>query len=216
MRFQEIGGAYDWIVSLGCSCEPAAHLRRNGLRTASSPLDWVVSQSLSQVNRMLYNRFSGYMELDHMEQMEGSADYVVDEEVQQEQRSYFILDRQYDVLSVHDFPIVPGEDWRVHYPAFKAKLDYRAERFLRKTAESRRALFVRWGGSQLEAQQLQEVLAGLTGGEFRILMLQGIKGLEVAVDNRWQLPGVASLSMPDSAGNHQIWDQILASVSLIT
>ncbi|MDF9844843.1 hypothetical protein M2105_005925 [Paenibacillus sp. PastF-1] len=107
MDISEIKGAYDCIVSLGSSCEPLAHLRRKGLRTFSSPLDRVVSLSLMDVNRLLSRRFAGYIELENMMPVKGNAVFVENERVMPV-KSYFMKDFYYNVISVHDFPVLDG------------------------------------------------------------------------------------------------------------
>lgn len=214
MLHKEIKGSYDLIVSLGSSCEPAGHLRRLQLRTFSAPLDWMVSLSLRDVNRLLRNRFEGYMELGNMAPDEGSAMYVNDEVVQQA-KSYFVREYKYNILSVHDFPIIPDQPWWSRYKEYKELLDYRIERFLSRMAESRNALFVRWGGSYEEAAELREVLGQLVGGEFRILMVQGIEGLESVIDDQWDLDRICSVSIPYRAGDLHTWDLLLEGVYLI-
>lgn len=213
MTLDEIKGAYDCIVSLGSSCEPAAHLRRRGLRTFSSPLDWVVSLSLSDVNRLLGNGFSGYMELHNMAVIDGH-DAFVDNEVVQPVRSYFVKDFYYNVISVHDFPVLEGQEWNTVYPAFKAKTDMRCARLLDQLRSSRKALFIRWGSTYEEAVQLQAVLEPLTGGVFHILIVNGIEGLKTVVDNAWGLSGICSLGIPYRAGDAETWDFILDGISL--
>lgn len=66
MNLKEIKGSYDVIASLGSACNPAMELKRLNLRTFSGPLDWSVSLSLSDVNRLLKNKFSNFMELENM------------------------------------------------------------------------------------------------------------------------------------------------------
>jgi hypothetical protein len=210
---EEIKGSYDTIVSLGSSCEPAAHLRRKGLRTFSSPLDWVVSLSLSDVNRLLSSRFQGYMELPNMAPIEGN-DVFVDNEVVKPMKSYFIKDYYYNVISVHDFPVLEGQEWSYVYPGFKDKINMRSQRLLDQLSISRKALFIRWGSTPDEALQLQSVLSTLTGGIFHILIVNGVDGLESVVDNAWGQPGITSLSIPNRAGDHVTWDYILDGIIL--
>lgn len=214
MKFEDIKGGYDCIVSLGSSCEPAAHLRRRGLRVFSSPLDWVVSLSLTDVNRLLGQRFSGYMELPNMGVIDGN-DVFVENEVVQPVKSYFVKDYHYNVISVHDFPVLEGLEWSHVYPDFKQKINMRSQRLLDTLYSSRKALFIRWGSTYEEALQLQMVLGGLTGGSCHILIVNGVNGLESVVDRGWELPGIASLGIPDRAGDVESWDYILDGIYLL-
>ncbi|MEK4059259.1 MULTISPECIES: DUF1796 family putative cysteine peptidase [Paenibacillus] len=213
MRFEEIKGAYDCIVCLGSSCEPAAHLRRRGLRTFSSPLDWVVSLSHTDVNLLLSRRFPEYMELPNEVPDEGD-DVFVENEVVMPVRSYFIKDYYYYVISVHDFPILEEQEWGSVYPGFKDKIDMRSQRLLDQLIVSRKVLFIRWGSTYEESLQLQKVLGSLTLGTFHILIVNGVDGLESVTDNEWGLPGISSLSIPNRTGDNETWDYILEGVSL--
>ncbi|WNS44596.1 DUF1796 family putative cysteine peptidase [Paenibacillus sp. MMS20-IR301] len=213
MNLAGIKGGYDCIISLGSSCEPAAHLRRKGLRVFSSPLDWVVSLSLTDVNRLLGQRFSGYMELPNMGVIDGN-DVFVENEVVQPVKSYFIKDYYYNVISVHDFPVLEGLEWYHVYPGFKEKINMRSRRLLDALAVSRKVLFIRWGGTREEAVQLQSTLGTLTGGEYQILIVNGVDGLESVVDREWSLPGIASLGIPNRAGDCESWDYILEGIYL--
>lgn len=213
MILQELKGAYTCYISLGSSCEPAAHLRRKGLRTFSGPLDWSVALSLTDVNRLLMNQFQGYMELSNMGLIDGYATYV-DNEIVTPVKSYFVKDHQYNVISVHDFPVVEGQDWTTFHPAFKEKIDRRCQRLLNHLRNSPNTLFVRWGSTYEEALQLQTVLRSLTGGSFHILIVNGIDGLNSVVDNGWALPGICSLGIPNRAGDDVTWDYLLDGFSL--
>ncbi|SDX43780.1 DUF1796 family putative cysteine peptidase [Paenibacillus sp. PDC88] len=215
MILQEIQGAYDCYVSLGSSCEPAAHLRRKGLRTFSAPLDWSVSLSLTDVNRLLQNRFQGYMELPNMGLIDGYATFVDNEKVTP-LKSYFVKDHYYNVISVHDFPVVEGQAWTAVYPEFKQKIDMRSQRLLEVLSTSRRVLFIRWGSTYEEALQLQNILRPLTGGSYNILIVNGIDGLTSVVNNGWALPGICSLGIPNRAGDDATWDVLLNGFSLQT
>ena len=42
----------------------------------------------------------------------------------------------YNIISVHDFPIIPNVDWTVMYPSYKEKLYQRIARFLEKVENS--------------------------------------------------------------------------------
>ncbi|WP_343929667.1 DUF1796 family putative cysteine peptidase [Peribacillus frigoritolerans] len=78
LKLQEIKGSYDVIISLGSWCGPSLNLRRHNLRRFSFPLDWVVSNSLPDVSRILKNRFVGFMDLKNMKQVDGIASYLDD------------------------------------------------------------------------------------------------------------------------------------------
>lgn len=70
MNLQDVKKNYDLIVSLGMSCAPAINMQRNNLRTFSMPLDWMISYSLTDVNRLYKNRFQNFMELTNLQMLE--------------------------------------------------------------------------------------------------------------------------------------------------
>lgn len=118
LKLQDIKGSYDVIISLGSWCGPSLNLRRS-----SFPLDWVEFNSLPDVSRILKNRFVGFMDLNNMKQVDGIAFYLDDGEVVfsdecgKQQKAHIIQDTYYNVISVHDFPMIPNQDWTHLYPA---------------------------------------------------------------------------------------------------
>jgi len=108
LKLKEIKGLYDVIVSLGSACNPAMELKRLNLRTFAGPLDWSVALSLSDVNRLLKNKFNGFMELENMQLIDGAFAFSNDGVLIEGVESYLIEDTHYNVISVHDFPIIPN------------------------------------------------------------------------------------------------------------
>lgn len=218
---QEMQRPYHVIVSLGCSCSPALQLIRHKLRRFSAPLDWIVSPRLSDVNRLLSNRFAGYMELPHM-QMEQETDLLLEEGtvvlpktgIAQPVRSYFVKDTLYNILSVHDFPILPDQPWQATYPAFKAKLTHRIERFMNYIGNSPSVLFVRWAGDYAEAYELQSVLSGIVRGSYGVLLLRPEAGAAEITELPWGLRNVCALEVPDDPNDNDIWDYAFEGISI--
>ncbi|MEK4069066.1 DUF1796 family putative cysteine peptidase [Peribacillus sp. FSL R5-0717] len=64
-----------------------------------------------------------------------------------QQNAHFIQDTYYNIISVHDFLIIPNQHWTHLYPAYKEKLNYRINKFIEIISNSKSVLFVRWGGS---------------------------------------------------------------------
>ncbi|USK76737.1 hypothetical protein LIT31_09425 [Peribacillus frigoritolerans] len=57
-----------------------------------------------------------------MKQVDGIASYLDDGDVfflmgGKQQKAYFIQDTYYNVISVHDFPLIPNQDWTHFSPA---------------------------------------------------------------------------------------------------
>ncbi|UJF32182.1 DUF1796 family putative cysteine peptidase [Paenibacillus hexagrammi] len=208
---------YDLVASLGQNCDPASYLRVHGLRKFSMPLDWVVSSSLSDVNRLLRNRFSGYMNLSHMRPILGISQYVDESEApsgQQQLKSYFIKDTQYNIVSVHDFPIVPLKTWRKTYPAYYDKLSMRMGRFLQGIDLAKSVLFVRYFGSYEQTLELESVLSTLTNREFCILLVNPVPNLKDVVEVDWGLRRVCSVQIP-STDNKDAWYKLLGGIRLV-
>lgn len=214
LKLQDIKGSYDVIVSLGSACNPAVQLRRHNLRTFSGPLDWTVSQSLSDVSRLLKNKFKGFMELKNMCLIEGAFDALDDGIVLEGVKSHLVKDTYYNILSVHDFPIIPNQDWTATYPSYKEKLNYRIERFLEKITFSQSVLFVRWAASYDQAVELKSVLSDIVKGQFNILILYPVDGLEEIIELDWGIDRVCSLKVPNIPFDNSTWDYALQGITI--
>jgi hypothetical protein len=221
LNLNDIKKSYDVIVSLGSSCSPAMQLRRHNLRRFSGPLDWSVSLTLSDVSRLLKNKFDGFMEIKNMRLLE-ETHFFLDEGVAvlprdgstQPIKSYFVKDTYYNILSVHDFPILPNQDWSVTYPSYKEKLNYRINRFLEKITNSQSVLFVRWKASYDEAIELQSVLSEIVNGHFNILILHPVDGSQGVSEMNWGLDKVCSVKVPNDTNDNSTWDFVLNGITL--
>lgn len=121
MRLAQLAGEYEAVFSLGQNCTPAIQLEKNRLRPFAGVLDWMMSDTLSDVNRLLENRFAGFMDLPNLSVVGTS------------QLNYMVRDIAYNVISVHDFPQERNTSSDlVTYPEFREKIDRRIERFLQK------------------------------------------------------------------------------------
>ncbi|MFP3125386.1 papain-like cysteine peptidase [Ectobacillus funiculus] len=206
---------------MGSACDPTIHIKRLNLRKASLPLDWVASLSLSNVSRLLENKFTGYMELDNMRLKDGSAFYLndgdaifSDDRFTKPVQSYFVEDTFYNIISVHDFPILPNQDWTATYPSFKEKLNKRVNRFLDLMNTSQSILFVRWFANYHQAAELQSALYKITNGLFHIVIINPVEGLPNVSEVDWGLDRVCSVQVPNRIHDTTIWDYILKGVTL--
>lgn len=217
---QEIKRSYDTVIGIGSACDPTIHIKRLNLRKCSLPLDWVVSLSLSDVSRLLNNKFRGFMELKNMQLKDGSHFYLDDgtpvfsDDRFTKVESYFVEDICYNILSVHDFPILPNQDWTTTYPSFKEKLNNRINRFLDLMNTSQSILFVRWSATYKEAIELQSALRKLTNGLFHVVIINPIEGLPHVVEMNWRLDRVCSIQVPNRIHDITIWDHVLNGVTL--
>jgi hypothetical protein len=222
LNLRDIKGSYDVIVSLGSACNPAMNLRRHNLRSFSGPLDWKVSISLSDVSRLLKNKFDGFMELKNMCLLD-ETQYLLDDDgvsilsddgSNRQVKTYFVKDTYYNIISMHDFPILPNQHWTVTYPSFKEKLNYRINRFLEKIINSPSVLFVRWAGSYNQTVELKSVLSEIIKGQFTILILYPVDGLQNISDMRWGIDRVCTVGVPNLPFDNSTWDYVLKGITL--
>ncbi|CAH0261944.1 hypothetical protein SRABI96_03452 [Peribacillus sp. Bi96] len=224
MNLREIQGSYDLVASLGSWCGPALHTKRHNLRKNSFPFDWVQSPFLSDVNKLLKNRFEGYMELGNMVEKEILAHFVDEGNTVFEQggtepaKAHFIHDSYYHIDSVHDFPRIPNQDWIVQYPSYKEKLKQRIERFFTHITQSQSILFIRyeWGkANDDEVVELQSILSQITKGKINILIMEPLDGLQGVKEVNWGLNGICLVQVPrQNPDDHAIWDEVLKGVIL--
>jgi hypothetical protein len=204
MRPAELKGKYDSIFSLGDLCLASIQLDKNNLRLFSGVLDWLGSPQLSEVNRLLMNRFTGFMELENLRVVgDAGAEMLL------------VSDENYHIFSNHDF--TKAHNTHTHlstYPEVKQKFNRRIQRFLEKMESCQRILFVRTEGSLQEVYDLQTVLTGLVKHDFRILVINHapVSGI---VELDWPLEKVCAVQFPNGekwAGNDALWKTMLKEI----
>ncbi|OPD48586.1 papain-like cysteine peptidase [Bacillus thuringiensis] len=223
MNLDDIQKSYSVIVSLGGLCQVTNQIKRHHLRTFSGPLDWFYYPSLSDVNRLLQNRFEKFMKLENMV-IEGSESYgLIESEFDNQTKwaeriTYCIKDTYYNCFSMHDFPIDSEKDWKSTYPSFKAKLDTRINRFLEKINSSESILFIRIWGNRDEAIELKNVLSKITNEDFNILIVNFKEDISNIVEQNWGISRVCSIELPRYQdrweGDDSDWDYILNKITL--
>ena len=218
MKFTELRKEYDQAVSLGAICQVAHHLRRRGLRTGSGPLDWVLCESLSQVTRLLGNRFADFMELKNLK-VEGEHD-----------DSLRVWDTGYNFLSVHDFPLACNSEENLQsYPEFRAKMDRRTARLLASLDDPDCSiLFVRqfgqvtdkdsWAWLGHEYREFVKMLRECYRASFEILVVTETNPEDFGQSD-WELERVCLARIPpfppdNWEGIAEDWDAVLAEIRL--
>jgi hypothetical protein len=214
LRLYEIKGSYDAIVSLGSACNPSLQLKRHHLRTFSGPLDWHVSLSLSDVNRLLNNKFHNFMNLSHMILIDGVAHLLDDGVPISSVQSHFVKDTYYNILSVHDFPIIPNQEWSTVYPTYRDKMNRRIDRLLDKMQTSRTILFVRWAANYDQAVELQSVLSKIVNGQFSVLILCPDESTNVVSLLDWGIERVCAVKVPSDPNRNATWDYVFQGVKI--
>ena len=205
MNINEIKGNYDAIFSLGDLCLTSIQLRKHNLRPYSGVLDWVASPMLSNVNRLLKNRFVGFMEYDNLRVLGYADTYIC------------VSDEGYQVVSNHDFE--GAKNTLEHLGAYHEvmeKYNRRIERFLGEIDHAKRILFIRTEGSFEDAVELQNVLEKLVKHDFTVLLINHTE-VEGIVEKNWPLEKVCSIEFPNKdkwEGNHDLWESVLKGVNL--
>lgn len=221
MNLQEIKKNYDLIVSLGMSCAPSINLQRTGLRKFSMPLDWMISYSLNDVNRLYKNKFQNFMEFQNLHALPETHYFLEDGLPAISNgtdntlvKAYYIRDSLYSIISVHDFPITPGIHWSANYSAFKAKLDLRIMRFWGRLMNSTQILFVRWFATYEQAVELHVILTNLLPpNTFTILILIPTPGLVAVREVNWYVNTMCVVEVPEDMNNYESWDYILSGIT---
>lgn len=214
LKLQDIKKAYDVIIPCGSSCAPTIHLRRYRLRECSLPLDWVYSESLADVGRLIQNKFNGYMELPKLVLLEGTATFFDDDLGIQSVNTYFIKDTSYNVTSVHDFPILPNQQWYEGYPAFKEKLNTRIEKCNKKIAESNSILFIRWATNFKDALAFHNHVSSIAKHKFSILILNPSDDATSISELDWGINNLCVVQVPNRIDDNKIWDFVYEGISL--
>ena len=228
MKINELNNEYTAVIGLGYWCDVAGHLKNHNLRTFSGPFDWVLTPSLSDINRVLEARFEGYMDMNNLEFI-AHGEIALDDNDQvmdSVHRTNIIRDKYYRITSVHDFPLQQGQDWKVDYLSFKAKLERRINRFLDICRSASSLLFIRLEATIEETIRLYEILSGLCGGQVHLLTINTVEGLNHLRENDLGIEGNVFMEIPlISSGNfHNLadvkhsnphdWDLILRNIKV--
>jgi hypothetical protein len=205
MNVNEIKGKYDAVFSLGDLCLTSIQLKKHSLRPYSGVLDWVASPSFPKVNKLLTNRFIGFLDNENLRVL-GYADEFV-----------CVSDEYYHVVSNHDFDVDKNTlEHLGSYQEVMEKYERRIQRFLGKMEKSKRILFVRTEGTFEEALELQDVLLKLVKHDFCVLLINhtSVQGM---VEKNWPLEKVCAIDFPNTdkwEGNHALWEEILSGITL--
>ncbi|GER71195.1 hypothetical protein BpJC7_24980 [Weizmannia acidilactici] len=210
MSLAEIKGKYDAIFSLGDLCLAALQLRKNNLRPFAGPLDWMSSPSLSDVNRLLRNRFTGFMDLPNLKPTGYSTG------VDTKEQFLVVHDTAYNIVSSHDFKADQNSFEKLStYPDVRKKLDRRIKRFLEMANKGKRILFIRTEGSLSEVSELESVLSQLVKNDFNILVVNHTNVNEL-IEKEWPIERVHVVELPNKEKwqeNDHYWREIFDGIS---
>ncbi|WP_198766603.1 DUF1796 family putative cysteine peptidase [Fictibacillus halophilus] len=226
MRLLAIQKKYSAVISLGSECGPGIHLRRHSLRKTAFPFDWVCSHSLTCINELLRTKFKKYMKLRNMEKIHSyKPGYVLDDQgATTGSHSHFIKDHKYNVISVHDFPIVNGQPWMYNYLSFKRTIKQRVQRLYEWFNTSSSILFIRWSVIDIDEDQLKKetaeletILSTYVKGNFNILMIYPTDKVGQLTEVDWGMKHVCVIYVPiqiNPITDNETWDYLLNGVSI--
>ena len=210
MSVQEMKGTYDAIFSLGDLCLASIQLRKFNLRPFAGPLDWMASNNLPDVTRLLANRFSGYMELQNLK---ATGEYSTG--INSTDPHLVITDTAYNIVSSHDFRA--DSNTFTNFPEYskvKQKVDRRVARMLEYFEKGERLLFVRTEASFSDTLQLQSVLSDLVKHQFHILVVNHNNKQDMEVKN-WPIKNVTVVEMPvyeKWTNNDDYWEGLFENI----
>jgi len=126
---------YDLVCPLGRWCGPALWMRKLGLRSMSTPLDWVLGRDvpLPGYVDIVCDGFKSFMRRESLRRIEGP-------EQDPEFGNVCYLDVATGLESHHDFKV--GVPFDEAYPAVRSRYDRRIERFMTRVGGGGNILFV--------------------------------------------------------------------------
>ncbi len=204
-KVERIQGAYDFVFSLGASCQVAENLRRRDLRKIAGPFDWFTFPSVNQLTGILQNDFQEFMQLKNLKS-EGEHDAHM-----------LVRDIETGCLSVHDF--VPSENLEKQYPAFEEQLNRRIARMKDALDNcNNKILLIRTQyDSQEEIQKLRQCLTEKYKASIDLLCINYIEENEVHVNRIGEDFIIAEIPFREEMGwkgCRWAWDVILEGISL--
>lgn len=135
---------YKFIISLGHGCQPGIHLKRNGLRQTSLPLDWLSTPSSALIS-LFETHFDKFMDKDHLVLREHRAPYFEK-----------IVNTFYNISFFHDFS---EGGFATELPAVQEKYARRIKRLYSMLESGEPVLFIRTKLDEQYAQQLTRILS---------------------------------------------------------
>ena len=134
---------YKFVISLGNGCQPAIHLRRNGLRRASFPLDWLGTRPNALIS-LFETRFDKFLEKEYVVAREHNGLY-----------SEKIVDTFYNLTFFHDFSV---GGLRTELAAVQEKYARRINKLYSILESEGPVLFIRTQLSEYYAKQFVSIL----------------------------------------------------------
>lgn len=198
----------DFVMSVGPACRSAEALRRNKLRTQSSPFDWMMCYSLSTLTYFFKNDFEDFF-----------AD-VVDMKCDKNGKR-LIKDSRTGMVSMHDFP--SDQEVEAYFPVFIERMNRRFLNVKRKIENARNVVFVAYREDEREeiVQFLNEMDSLFKGKNYVFVNMVNSNRESVSkyqIKNNLVLIEISFLDLPadgradDWKGNTKKWDYWLSLI----
>jgi hypothetical protein len=142
--FEKKAEPYRYAVSLGGTCQPAWHLRKNKLRTASYPFDWIGTPTDSLCT-LLATDFQDFFHRPYLHIRGDNEIGKLD-----------VVNTKYKILFAHDFTAANRFD--EEYPVLKDKFERRIERFCDVLKSGERVLLIRIRIDREDARKITDTL----------------------------------------------------------
>ena len=121
---------YANAISLGFFCSVSSELKRIGIRKASYPFDWVISEFETVLN-LIENNFIGFLDENQL---------IVDKDEKEFEKTYVVKNIKNNIKFFHDF--ANGNSISTQIDRVKEKYNRRIERFYQSI--NKPTLFIRY------------------------------------------------------------------------
>ncbi len=167
---------YKYLISLGRGCQPGIHLKRNGLKQASLPLDWLVTRSSALIS-LFETHFDKFLDKDYLVAREHRAPYHEK-----------IVNTFYNITFFHDFSV---GGLLTELPAVQEKYARRIKRLYSILASEGPVLFIR---TQLDEQSAQQLTRILTTQFPNLVYTVLVINRETEELTEWNIPNIIKIN----------------------
>jgi len=175
---------YKFVISLGHGCQPAIHLKKNRLRKASFPLDWVATPQRALIS-LFDTRFDKFLDRDHLVAREHVGNYKEK-----------IVNTFYNLTFFHHFSVGGLE---TELPIVQDKFDKRIKRLYSILESKYPVLFVRTKLSKDWARQLVDILT-TQFPQLKYTLL--VVNRETEALTQWVIPNTIKINTRFAADNN--------------
>ncbi len=161
------------FISLGGACQPAIHLRQNGLRKNAYPFDWI-NTSAKSLCLLLENDFQNFFDKEHI--AEANIPYS---------GGKCYMNKRYNILFFHEFK--DENDFKNNFEKVKEKYERRIKRFYEALHSGQPIFFIRHIMTRIETDELNNLIQNkFPNLKYNLLVIDSSE--EVKQD--WQMKNV--------------------------